>query len=243
VSKQNEVPSGPAGVEPPLIVAIDGPSGAGKTTVARAVAARLQVPYLETGAMYRAVGLKVLECKVDAEDQSAVESLAQSMDLALVLRGQRIEVHLDGQPTGSRANTLEVSEMTSKVSAYPGVRRRMVALQRQGGREHGGVLEGRDIGTRVFPETPYKFFLDASPEVRARRRWRQLRETGRREVSEASVLREVKERDRRDSTRAESPLTRDASYTVVDSSTRTVDEVIDSIVKEVLARAEQESRR
>jgi cytidylate kinase len=243
VRKPDEVASQPAGDEPPLIVAIDGPSGAGKTTVARAVAERLRVPYLETGAMYRAVGLKVLDCQVDAEDQSAVETLAQSMDLALVLRGQQIEVHLDGKPTGSRANTLEVSEVTSKVSAYPGVRKRMVALQRQGGREHGGVLEGRDIGTRVFPETPYKFFLDASPEVRARRRWRQLREAGRKEMSEASVLREVKERDLRDSTRAESPLTHDESYTVVDSSARSVDEVIDSIVEEVLTRAEQEFRR
>jgi cytidylate kinase len=236
VRKQDDVPSERIEVEPRLIVAIDGPSGAGKTTVARAVAERLRVPYLETGAMYRAVGLKVLECKVDVEDQTAVEKLAQSMDLALVLRGQRIEVHLDGQPTGSRANTLEVSEVTSKVSAYPGVRKRMVALQRQGGREHGGVLEGRDIGTRVFPETPHKFFLDASPEVRARRRWRQLREAGRNEASEDSVLREVKERDRRDSTRDESPLTRDETYTVVDSSTLSVDEVIDAIVEDILAR-------
>lgn len=216
------------------VIAIDGPSGAGKTTVARAVAARLGVPYLETGAMYRALGLKVLEEGIDPEDRERVEALAAELDLRLErAEGGRVRILLDGRPVGDRIRTVAVSTATSQVSVYPAVRRRMVALQRRCAAEHGIVMEGRDIGTRVFPDTPYKFFLEATPDVRVERRLRQLREAGRAEPSRASLAEEVLSRDRRDSSRSESPLTRDGGYEIIDTSVLSPDEVVERIVERV----------
>ncbi len=221
----------------PLIVAIDGPSGVGKTTVARRVAELLGLPYLETGAMYRTLGLKVLEAGLDPGDRAAVEALAEGLDLDLEPGDDgRVRIRLEGRPVGERIRSPEVSDATSKVSVYPQVRRRMVELQRDCARRRGAVLEGRDIGTKVFPETPHKFFLDAPPEVRVERRYRQLRESGRSEVSRAELEAEVVERDRRDRGRLESPLTADASYVRIDTSLESAEEVAARIAAAVRKR-------
>lgn len=220
----------------PLIVAIDGPSGVGKSTVARRLARRLGVPFLDTGAMYRAIGLKVLENGVDPSDRLGVETVAATADIRLGHRDDgSFEVLLDGLPVELRIRTPEVSETTSAISVYPEVRRRLVALQQEAARHFGGVLEGRDIGTHVFPDTPFKFYLDARPEVRGRRRYDELVAAGR-EVAYADVVEDIRRRDLRDSTRADSPLTRLPSHIFIDASEMTVDQVVEAMAREIAAK-------
>jgi len=222
----------------PLIVAIDGPAGVGKSTVSKRLARRLGVPYLDTGAMYRALGLKVLESGIDPADRSAVEAVAARTEVSL-RSGEdgRFEVLLDGEPVESRIRAPEVSEATSTVSAYPEVRRRMVALQQETARRLGGVLEGRDIGTRVFPETPHKFFLSAQTDVRGRRRFEELLAAGR-ELTYEQVLEDLARRDLRDSTRDDSPLKHDETYMLVDTSNLTIDEVVEKMAEFVAKKVE-----
>lgn len=217
----------------PLVVAIDGPSGTGKSTAARRLARRLEIPYLDTGAMYRAVALAVLDRGADPDDPDAVREIAERAEVGLHGREEGdFEVLLDGEPVEPRIRAPRVGEAASKVSTIPEVRQRMVTLQRASAARFGGVLEGRDIGTRVFPETPHKFFVTASAEVRHRRRWEELREQGR-EVDLETVAREMRERDERDSTRTDSPLTLDGSYVEIDTSDLTIDEVVERMVRAV----------
>jgi CMP/dCMP kinase len=223
-------------VEPPLIVAIDGPAGGGKSTAARRLAGRLGVPYLDTGAMYRAIALAVLDSGRDPDDAEAVLDVAARAELSLV--GQEdgtFSVHLDGRPVESRIRAPRVGEAASKVSTYPAVRERMVSLQRASAQRFGGVLEGRDIGTQVFPDTPHKFFVFARPEIRAERRYLQHLEQGK-EVTREGVLHDLTERDRRDESREASPLTVDDSYLQVDTSELTADEVVDRLERAVRER-------
>jgi cytidylate kinase len=220
----------------PLVVAIDGPSGVGKSTVARRVAERLGIPFLDTGAMYRAIGLEVLDRGVDPLDREAVERLAQQADIRLERRPDgAFEVLLGGVPVEPRIRAPEVGEVSSTVSAHPGVRRRLVGLQRAAAERFGGVLEGRDIGTHVVPDTPFKFFLDADAAMRFRRRHAELAAAGR-QVPFEQVVDEITRRDHRDTTRADSPLTRDPSYTFVDSTHLSIDDVADRIASDVQAR-------
>lgn len=223
----------------PLIVAIDGPSGVGKSTVSRLVARELGIPHIDTGAMYRAIGLAAHRRGIDFRDAGALEKLAAATHIEFV-PGTRPVVLLEGEDVSALIRTPEISMAASHVSAVPGVRRVLVALQQELGRRDGGVLEGRDIGTKVFPETPHKFFLDARSEVRARRRFAELRQKGE-PVEFDAVLADSLRRDEQDSSRADSPLTWDASYQVVDTSDLTIEEVVTAIVGAVRSRSSQAS--
>lgn len=213
-----------------LVVAIDGPSGVGKTTVARRVAEALGVPYLETGAMYRALGLEAVERGIDPDDAVAAGALAESVDVRVVPTSDgRLRVLVGGEDPGERLRTPAVSDATSRIAVHPEVRRRMVALQRRCAERWGGVVEGRDIGSRVFPDTPYKFFLDAPDDVRVERRRTQLVEGGA-GGERGEVEAELRRRDDRDSRRVESPLTWDETYVIIDTGELTIDEVVERIL-------------
>ena len=220
----------------PLIVAIDGPSGAGKSTVARALAERLGVPYIDTGAMYRAVGLAAREAGVTLPitDPGRVAELADELEVGLEPGPDGTRVLLSSRDVSQDIRQPEIALYASAVSAIPEVRRRMVAQQRRLARDRGGVMEGRDIGTRVFPETPFKFFLTASPEVRALRRSQELAESGRAEPYE-KVLAEMTARDLADRTRADSPLTLDGRYVVVDTTQRGIPDIVEEMEGRVRA--------
>ena len=213
------------------IVAIDGPSGVGKTTTSKLVARELNLPHIDTGAMYRAIGLAAIRRGIDTRDAERLEALAANAGIEFV-PGDPPSVLLQGEDITSLIRTPEISMAASNVSAVPAVRRVLVRLQQELGRRNGGVLEGRDIGTKVFPETPYKFFLTARPEVRAHRRYAELVARGQ-EADYESVLADCLVRDTQDSTRADSPLMYDESYTVVDTSDLTIAEVVARIVRSV----------
>ena len=221
-------------MSPPVVVAIDGPSGAGKSTVAKMLAARLNVPYIDTGAMYRAIGLAAREAgmRLPIEDPGAVERLARPLSIRFETAGDEIRVLLNGRDVTRAIREPEISLYASAVSAIPGVRRRMVEQQRHLAAEQGGVMEGRDIGTKVFPDTPHKFFLTASPEVRARRRAAELEARGTPQAF-AEVLSDMEKRDRADQTRTDSPLTHDETYVVLDSSGRDPQDVVAEIERAV----------
>lgn len=211
----------------PLVVAIDGPSGVGKSTAAKGLARRLGVPNLDTGAMYRALALRVLAAGVDPGDREAALAVVAGAVLELEPTPDGgVELRLDGEPVGERIRTPEVADATSKLSTYPEVRRRLVALQRDFGARHGAVAEGRDIGSVVFPSTPHKFFLDADPRVRAARRHAELLARGV-DTGLAGVEADLAQRDARDSGRLESPLVRDDSYMLIDTGGLEPEAVID----------------
>jgi cytidylate kinase len=212
------------------VVAIDGPSGAGKSTVARALAVRLHVPYIDTGAMYRAIGLAARDrgIALPVQDPDAIAAIAEGSMIDLDVSGAETRVRLDGRDVTDAIRLPEVSLYASAVSAIPAVRRRLVSLQRRLAAKSGGVLEGRDIGTRVFPDTPHKFFLTAPLAVRAERRARELKDRGTPQSYDA-VLADIERRDLADSTRSDSPLTYDESYTLVDTGTRRIEEIVDDL--------------
>ncbi len=214
-----------------LIIAIDGPAGAGKSTIASRLARKLGYVNLESGAMYRALGLKAIDQDLSLDDEAALVKLAEDSRIQLepTLGGNR--TLLDGHDVSSRIRERDVTEAASRVSVHPGVRAWMVARQREMGRG-GVVMEGRDIGTKVFPDADLKIFLDADPVVREQRRMEQQKIKG--EVA-ASVAAELRERDHRDRTRAASPLQAAADAVVIDSSRMSEDEV--------LARVEELARK
>ena len=216
-------------------MAIDGPVGAGKSTVARAVAQRLRFRYVDTGAMYRSVAWAALQRGISLSDERAVTALAQSLQIDFVTdpEGQRILV--DGVDVTDLIRTPQVSDGASVVSVYPGVREAMVAVQRRLGADGGVVMEGRDIGTVVFPDAEIKVFLDASLDERARRRFEELRARGAGADLE-SVRRAEEERDRRDRTRSHSPLRAASDAVVIDSTGIPADEVAAGIVQLVQRR-------
>ena len=213
-------------------IAIDGPSGAGKSTVARRVAQRLGYLYIDTGAMYRAVGLKVMRERLPWDQVDAVVEAARHARIELRAGSRGLRVILDGADVSEAIRTEAVGQAASRVSSIPGVRKILVRAQQELGRRGGVVMEGRDIGTKVFPEAELKIFLDASEPTRARRRFTQHRHK-REALNLEGILEEIRQRDRRDRQRADSPLAqaRDALY--LDTSNQTVDEVVEKILEMV----------
>jgi cytidylate kinase len=214
-----------------MIVAIDGPAGAGKSTVARALARELGLSFLDTGAMYRAVTWIVLERGIDPSDEVACAAVARSIRLDFDPAGA---VRVDGRAGEPRVRADDVTQAVSHVAAHPAVRRVVVPMQREEARRRGGlVAEGRDVGTVVFPAADFKFYLDASPEVRAERRAREL---GRPELY-GEILLAIRERDRLDMTRADSPLVRADDALLVDSDALDAAGVVRALLLAVRARA------
>ena len=207
------------------IIAIDGPAGAGKSTVAKHLAAHFGLLNLETGAMYRAFALKALRDGLGLDDATALQNLAAATSILLEPTPNGNRVLLDGADVTGEVRDAEVTQAASRVSVHPAIRTWMVDLQREMGRNGGVVMEGRDIGTVVFPDADLKFFLDASPEARSQRRYEQV---GNAAVVAApeTILKELRERDERDRNRAESPLRAAPDAVVIDSTSLTLDEVL-----------------
>lgn len=206
-----------------LIIAIDGPVGSGKSTLARRVAALMSYVYIDTGAMYRALALKALRQRIPFDCTEALEALARETRIDLRAEGERQMVILDGADVTTEIRTAEVAQSASKIAVISGVRHVLVAEQRRAGEGGGVVMEGRDIGSVVFPDAGLKIFLTASPEVRAQRRWREHQQKGD-AIDLARTLDEIHERDRRDLERATSPLVRAPDAVVVDSTAMEAEE-------------------
>ncbi|HZD48193.1 MAG TPA: (d)CMP kinase [Silvibacterium sp.] len=232
-----------------LIIAIDGPAGAGKSTVARHLAAHFGLLNLETGAMYRAFALKTLRRNIDPGDAAALQELTRSTEIVLEPTPAGNRVLLDEVDVTDLIRDPEVTQAASRVSVHPAIRAWMVDLQREMGRMGGVVMEGRDIGTVVFPDADIKFFLDASPEARSQRRYEQAGGTPSLDavtpadgISQEAITRELRQRDDRDRNRADSPLRPATDAVLIDSTALTLDEVLDrieSVVNEQLARTAQ----
>jgi len=221
---------------PKLTIAIDGPAGSGKSSVARRVAAMLGYSYLDSGAMYRALALKALRHRVALEDESRLEALAKETHIELrpprpeqEAAGAKNCVFLDGADVTQEIRAREVAQAASRLATIAGVRRVLVAEQQRAGVGGGVVMEGRDIGTVVFPNAELKVFLDASPEEREERRWREHQEKGEK-MTLAEVFDEVIERDCRDRERKVSPLVRAADAVLVDNTAMGIEETARLIV-------------
>ncbi len=218
----------------PLIIAIDGPSGSGKSTLGRMLARELGLLYIDTGSMYRAVALAVIESTVSETDDIAVGSLAGRIDIDLAGDPDSLRVSLNGRNVSSRIRDEDVTYVSSIISTIPAVRRAMVQRQRELG-ARGAVMNGRDIGTVVFPAADVKFFLDAEIGERAERRLAEEREHDRSATYER-VLADITERDRRDTSREDSPLFAAADAIVVDSTGMSIDDVFHKMVAIVKER-------
>lgn len=218
-----------------FIIAIDGPSGAGKSTAAKSLAERLGYLYIDTGAMYRAVALKAREKVVIPEDEEALCRWASSLPLSFHRQGDEMRVLCDGEDVTEAIRTPEISLLASDISKRSGVRKALVSLQREMGRKGGVVLEGRDIGTVVFPDADVKFFLDAEPKERARRRYEELAEKHK-EVDFEEIFEDVMKRDQNDRQRQLSPLQKAEDALLIDSTHRSAEEVVEEMLRIILAK-------
>jgi cytidylate kinase len=214
-----------------IVIAIDGPAGAGKSSIARRVAGRLGFTYIDTGAMYRAVALWALRHNVDPGDTHRAGPLAAAAEIELAPG----RIRLNGEDVTDAIRAPEVSDAASRIAALPAVRRAMVAKQRAMGERASVVMEGRDIGTVVFPNAQVKIYLDANPGERVRRRLEEEQAQGR-EVSEPALAAQMKERDARDSTRADAPLSQAPDAVYLDSTPLSLDQVEEAVLRIVRAR-------
>ena len=219
-----------------LIIAIDGPVGSGKSTLARRVAELMGYIYIDTGAMYRALALKALRSGISFDRDDDLETLARGTRIDLRAQGGTQQVFLDGEDVTTAIRTPEVSQAASKIAVVSGVRHVLVAEQRRAGQQGGVVMEGRDIGSVVFPDAGMKIFLTASPETRAERRYHEHQQKGD-SIDLARTLVEIHERDQRDRERTTSPLVRAPDAVVIDSTAMEAEEVARLVVMLANARA------
>lgn len=212
------------------VIAIDGPGGAGKSTIARLVAAKLGITYVDTGAMYRAAAVFLNRRKIDKDDDKSIEKAVSDMDITF----SNERVLLNGEDVSKKIRENDVSKMASEYSANPAVRDKLTALQRQMGKTVSLVMDGRDIGSNVFKDAKYKFYLTASPEIRAERRYKELKERGE-QIEFSKILEDIKTRDERDMNRKLNPLKIADGAVLVDST----DINIDGVVEEILSNIEE----
>ncbi|MCR4654185.1 MAG: (d)CMP kinase [Eubacterium sp.] len=210
-------------------IAIDGPAGAGKSTVAKRVAAELGFIYVDTGAMYRAMGLYFLDNGVDTDDEAAVNASLDGAEVTLEIVDGNQVVFLNGRDVNGRIRTEEAGMMASKTSAYAENRKKLVAMQQKIAASQNVVMDGRDIGTVVLPDAPLKIYLTASTRTRAERRYKELLEKGQ-EADLAAIEKDIEQRDYQDMHREHSPLRRADDAVLVDSSELNIDEVVQKIV-------------
>ncbi len=215
-----------------LVIAIDGPSGAGKSTTARLLAERLGYIYIDTGAMYRAIGWKAKQEGIDPKNEESLAGLCGRTEVTIKKDNNDPRFYVDGRDVSSEIRTPEMGMMASAVSKSPSVRARLLTLQRDLGRSGGVVLDGRDIGTVVFPDAEVKFFLDAGPEERGRRRYEELRAKGM-DVDLARITQEIRERAQQDSMRSLAPLRRADDALLIDSTNLNISEVLERMLSEI----------
>jgi len=219
-------------------IAVDGPAASGKSTVAERVASRLNYLYFDTGVMYRAVTLAVLQCQLDPDDEKSVAEMAREVSIDVrppeIGDGRQYDVLLDGEDVTWKIRSEEVNKLVSLISAYKGVRDAMTSRQRHIGLNHDVVMVGRDIGTVVLPEADLKFYLDASVEERAKRRFLEDKRRGI-DVELQELVTAMRERDRIDSTRRIAPLRPAEDAMIIDTTHKTIDEVVEEILIEIRA--------
>lgn len=212
-----------------IIIAIDGPAGSGKSTVSRMVADKLGLLYLDTGSMYRALTLKAMRLGIPLEDGEALTALAVATKIDIEEEGAGLRVYLDGEEVSPSLRTAELTNNVKFIARVPGVREEMVKLQRAIGRANGAVLEGRDIGTVVFPDADHKFYLDANADCRAKRRYKEMLESGQK-VDFEEIKRDVITRDESDMARAVGALKKAPDAIHIDTSDLNIDEVVRKVL-------------
>lgn len=214
-----------------IVIAIDGPAGAGKSTIAKIIAEKLNINYIDTGAMYRAITLKCIENKVSIDDTEKVIEICKHS----VLDFKDNSIYIDGKCVNDKIRTVEISENVSDVAKIKEVREILVEKQRELGSKNDVILDGRDVGTHIFPDTKYKYFLNASTEIRGKRRYDELISKGE-VVSLEKIIETVRKRDAIDASREFAPLVKAEDSVEIDSSFMTIEEVVDFIIKDVKSR-------
>ncbi|MEK7872039.1 MAG: (d)CMP kinase [Nitrospirota bacterium] len=218
-----------------IIVTIDGPSAAGKSSVARLLARRLGFLYLDSGALYRAIGWKALKEGISIEDNEGIERICKKIRIDIRKMGDEFRIMVDHMDITEEIRGPEVSRMASEISALPTVRKGLLELQQDIGRKGNVVIEGRDTGTVVFPGADIKFYLDADIKVRGERRWKELRSSGF-DVDLNLTIREIEERDRKDKTRTIAPLMVPSDAVLINNTDKTLSDVADLMLKEIKNR-------
>src|SRR3989338_1947000 len=219
-----------------LIIAIDGPAGSGKSTTAQALAVRMKLPYIDTGAMYRAVTLRAMNERISFENKKALVVVAKKARIELKGKNpQKQRVLLDGKEVTKEIRLPELTKNVFYISQEPAIRREMVKKQQAMGKKAGAVMEGRDIGTKVFPNADYKFFFVASPEIRSKRRFKEIIAEGKK-ISIQEVLSDLIRRDKTDLTRKEGPLKKAKDALLIDTTSLTIEGTVDRILQIIQAR-------